>query len=84
MKSNKCNECIFASGYYCKVLKAKGRSDVCKFKKTEDEFIKGQEKAKELLRKKGLKSCQIYVERDGEQYLIQTTMRDDLNCQWKE
>lgn len=49
--------CIFGFGDQCSILKTK-KCKGCKFKKTAAEWDEGQQKAKEILKSKGLEVCE--------------------------
>ena len=49
-------ECYFDRGKRCEVLTVK-KCEGCTFRKTEHEYNKGIERANEILKAKGFKSC---------------------------
>ena len=49
--------CIFRFGEQCSILNTK-KYKGCKFKKNQQEWEEGQQKAKDILKAKGLEACE--------------------------
>lgn len=70
-------ECVFASLGHCKILKDTKCSEKCKFRKTEEQYFKDQDRAYEILKARGLIRAIIQTEK-GE---IVTTKEFDYDQQ---
>lgn len=68
------NDCLFFKSGRCSILKITKCDESCKFKKTIDEFIEGQEKAARMLKNKGLRLCEKKV---GNETIITARRIDD-------